>query len=53
LDGTQAVFETLLGKCPVGVTLDAGVPPGLVHVSVSPALLDLCADGARAKVVRA
>jgi hypothetical protein len=51
-DGTQAIFGTLLGKCPVGVTLDAGVPPGVVQVSASPALLDLCAAGARAKVVR-
>ena len=52
-DGTQAVFETLLGKCPVRVTLDAGVPAGVVRVTASPAVLDLCAAGARAKVVRA
>jgi len=47
-----AVFETLLGKCRVGVTLDAAIPPGVVQVSGSPALMDLCAAGARAKVVR-
>jgi anaerobic selenocysteine-containing dehydrogenase len=52
-DGTIAVLETLLGKCRVGVKLDAGVPPGAVQVSASPAVLDLCAAGARAKVVRA
>jgi len=52
-DGASAVFETLLGKCRVGVTLDAGIPPGVVQVSGSPALLDLCAAGVRAKVVRA
>ena len=52
-DGAKAVFETLLGKCPVAVTLDAGIPPGLVQVSASPAVLDLCASGARAKVGRA
>jgi anaerobic selenocysteine-containing dehydrogenase len=51
-DGTQAVFETLLGRCRVRVTLDAGVPAGVVQVSASPTVLDLCADGARAKVVR-
>jgi anaerobic selenocysteine-containing dehydrogenase len=51
-DGTQAVLETLIGKCQVAVTLDAGIPPGVVQVSGSPALLDLCAAGARAKVVR-
>jgi len=52
-DGSQAVFETLLGKCPVGVTLDRGVPAGAVQVTASPAMLDLCAAGGRAKVVRA
>jgi hypothetical protein len=41
-----------LGKCRVGVTLDAAIPPGVVQVSGSPALMDLCAAGARAKVVR-
>jgi len=52
-DSTQAVFETLLGKCAVGVTLDQGVPAGVVHITATPAMLDLCAPGARAKVVRA
>jgi hypothetical protein len=51
-DGAPAMFETLQGKCRVAVTLDAGIPPGVVQVSASPTLLDLCADGARAKVVR-
>jgi hypothetical protein len=52
-DGAQAVLETPLGKCGVAVTLDAGIPPGVVEVSGSPALLDICAAGGRAKVVRA
>ena len=52
-DSTQAILQTVLGKCAVAVTLDAGVPPGLVQVSASPAVLDLCAGGQRAKVVRA
>jgi len=51
-DGSQAIFETLLGKATVGVTLDSGIPPGVAQVSATPALLDLCAAGARAKVVR-
>jgi len=51
-DGAPAVLETLLGKCRVGVTLDAAIPPGVVQASASPALLDLCAAGVRAKVVR-
>jgi hypothetical protein len=52
-DGAEATLQTVLGKCAVHVTLDAGVPAGLVRVSASPAILDLCAAGARAKVVRA
>jgi anaerobic selenocysteine-containing dehydrogenase len=51
-DGAQATLQTVLGKCAVAVTLDAGVPVGMVQVSASPAILDLCAAGARAKVVR-
>ncbi|MEI9976821.1 MAG: hypothetical protein WDO73_35080 [Ignavibacteriota bacterium] len=51
-DGSQAQLETLQGKCRVAVTLDPGVPPGVVQVSGSPAILDLCAAGAHAKVVR-
>jgi hypothetical protein len=52
-DGAHAVLQTVLGKCPVEVTLDAGVPPGMVQAAASPVVLDLCASGARAKVVRA
>jgi len=51
-DSAPAILETLLGKCRVGVSLDAAIPPGVVQVSSSPALLDLCAAGGRAKVVR-
>jgi hypothetical protein len=51
-DGAPAILETLLGKCRVGVTLDAGIPPGVVQVSATPAVLDMCAAGSRAKVVR-
>jgi hypothetical protein len=51
-ESAPAIFETLLGKCRVGVTLDAAVPTGVVQVSSSPAVLDLCAAGGRAKVVR-
>jgi anaerobic selenocysteine-containing dehydrogenase len=52
-EGTRATLQTVLGKCPVEVVLDAGVPPGAVQVTAWPAVLDLCAGGARAKVVRA
>jgi hypothetical protein len=51
--GTAAVLQTVLGKCPVTVTLDDGVPPGLVLAPATSEILDLCAPGARAKVVRA
>jgi hypothetical protein len=50
--GAKASFRTPLGACPVTVLLDAGVPPGAVAVTASPAILDVCAQGARAKVVR-
>jgi hypothetical protein len=52
-DGAQATLQTVLGKCAVEVILDAGVPPGVVQLTAWPAVLDLCASGARAKVVRA
>jgi hypothetical protein len=50
-EGARAILQTVLGKCPVRVTLDAGVPRGVVAAAASPAVLDLCAPGARAKVV--
>jgi hypothetical protein len=52
-DGTQATLKTAVGKCAVEVVLDAGVPPGVVQLTAWPAVLDLAAPGARAKVVRA
>jgi hypothetical protein len=51
-DGVRATLQTARGRCAVEVTLDAGVPPGVVQATAWPALLDLCAPGARAKVVR-
>lgn len=48
----RATLQTVLGKCDVEVTLDAGIPPGLAQVSATPAILDFCQPGARAKVVR-
>jgi hypothetical protein len=52
-DGVRATFRTALGKCVVEVNLDAGVPPGVVQLTAWPAVLDICASGARAKVVAA
>ena len=52
-NGAQAILQTAAGQCPVEVTLDATVPPEAVYISAHPALLDICAPGARAKVVRA
>jgi hypothetical protein len=52
-DGGRAVLRTLAGKCEVTVLVDAGVPRGVVQVAAQPAVRDVCAPGARAKVVRA
>jgi hypothetical protein len=50
--GAKASFRTALGECPVTVLLDSGVPPGVVEVTATPAILDVCSQGAHAKVVR-
>jgi hypothetical protein len=49
--GTKVSFQTVLGQCPATVSLDAGVSPGVAMVSATPAILDVCFAGARAKVV--
>ena len=51
-DGDRATLETPYGRCDVLVTLDAAIPPGVVEVAARPGILDICAPGTRAKVVR-
>lgn len=51
--GARATLQTRIGKCTVEVTVDQAVPPGAVLVGGSPGIQDVCAPGARAKVVSA
>lgn len=51
-DGGRAMLQTRSGKLEVLVTLDAGVPRGVVQVAAWPSTLDLCGSSPRAKVVR-
>jgi len=51
-DGARAALETIRGRAAVQVSIDSGMPPGVVRVAATPALLDLCGPSARAKVVR-
>ena len=52
-DGGRATLETRHGKCAIEVTIDSGIPPGVVQVAARPEILDVCVPGTRAKVVRA
>jgi len=52
-EGARAMLETRGGRCEVEVTLDASVPLGVVEVPARPGIQDLCAAGARARVVAA
>lgn len=51
--GGRATLHTALGACEIEILTDPGVPPGVIEVAARPEVLDLCASGARAKVVRA
>jgi hypothetical protein len=51
-DGGKAILQTRCGKLEIHVTLDAGVPRGVVKVAAGPCTLDLCGSSPRAKVVR-
>jgi hypothetical protein len=52
-EGGRAVLQTAFGRCGVDITIDPGVPPGVVGLAARPEILDLCSTGARVKVVRA
>jgi hypothetical protein len=51
-DGGRAMLQTRCGKLEVQVTLDEGLPPGVVRVPAVPCTFDLCGTSPRAKVVR-
>jgi anaerobic selenocysteine-containing dehydrogenase len=52
-NSARGILQTRIGKCAVEVTVDAAVPPGAVLVGGAPGIQDVCAAGARAKVVSA
>jgi len=52
-NSARAILQTRMGKCTVEVTVDAAVPAGAVLVGGSAGIQDVCAAGARAKVVSA
>ncbi|MGA2269726.1 MAG: molybdopterin dinucleotide binding domain-containing protein [Bryobacteraceae bacterium] len=56
-DGARATLQTRCGTSPIEVSLDSGVPPGVVQVAAGAEILDLCGGPggrpARAKVVPA
>jgi len=52
-DSSRAMLVTPLGRCVVRVTVDPSIPPGLIQVAATPALLDLCASREGVKVVAA
>ncbi|MBZ5728549.1 MAG: hypothetical protein LAP87_26650 [Acidobacteriia bacterium] len=51
--GGRALLETRYGKCAIDAIVDPAIPPGMVQVAARPGILDVCAPGARAKVVAA
>ncbi len=51
--GGRAVLQTRYGNCAIDAIVDPAIPPGMVQVAARPGILDVCAPGARAKVVRA
>jgi len=52
-DGVHAFFQTRLGRCGVDVTIDPGLPAGVVQLGTAPGILDVYRPGIRAKVVPA
>ncbi len=52
-EGGRAVLQAGNGECPVQVTIDSSVAPGVVQVAQRPGVLDVCDASGTAKVVRA
>jgi anaerobic selenocysteine-containing dehydrogenase len=53
LEGARAILQTRCGSAQIEISLDSGVPPGVVKVAAGPGIMDLCGASARAKVVAA
>jgi hypothetical protein len=52
-EGARAILRTHCGSAQIEVSLDSGVPPGVVKVAAGPGIMDLCGASARAQVVPA
>jgi anaerobic selenocysteine-containing dehydrogenase len=51
-EGERASLQTAIGRCDIAVAFDASLPRGVVEAAARPGILDVCAPGARAQVVR-
>ncbi len=52
-DGARAILQTRCGSAQIEISLDSGVPPGVVKVAAGAGMIDLCGASTRAKVVAA
>lgn len=51
-EGCRAAWETRQGRAGTEIGIDPAVPPGVLRVTATAAILDLCGRAARARVVR-
>src|ERR1035437_10185052 len=51
--GARAILQTRCGSAQIEISLDSGVPPGVVKVAAGAGMIDLCGASTRAKVVAA
>ena len=52
-EGARAILQTRCGSAQIEISLDSGVPPGVVKVAAGAGMIDLCGASTRAKVVAA
>ena len=52
-DATRAILQTEYGACPIALSTDSSIPPGMLAISPGPEVLDICTAHTRAKVVPA
>jgi hypothetical protein len=52
-EGARAILQTRCGSAQIEISLDSGLPPGVVKVAAGAAIMDLCGASTRAKVVAA
>jgi anaerobic selenocysteine-containing dehydrogenase len=52
-EGARAILQTRCGSAQIEISLDSGVPPGVVKVAAGAGMIDLCGASTPAKVVAA